>query len=113
MYFVLICYLDNLPLWGLVGEIVEVDGGENLYMYTHLHFDISKNGKQIITANLTSEGAVLVQEGAEVTFTYSVTWSDTQMSHTHRFEKYLDTSFYEHQVWINFFLVLINLISDY
>ena len=47
-------YLDDLPIWGIVGEID--DKGEEFYIWTHKKFEIGWNGDQIVDVNLTSEG---------------------------------------------------------
>eukprot|EP00955_Chlamydomonas_euryale_P040375 351669-Chlamydomonas_euryale.AAC.9 len=54
---------------------------------------------QIIHVNLTSEDAVPVAEGAELSFTYSVNWVPTSTPFHRRFERYLDYNFFEHKVW--------------
>jgi len=98
-------FLDDLPVWGIVGEEIENEGGQKaLYIFTHLHFDISRNNNQVIEANLTSENPVLIQEGAELSFTYSVSWSQTNIKFSDRFDRYLDRNFFEHQVhWFSLF----------
>ena len=86
-------------MWGIVGEEIENEGGQKaMYVFTHLHFDVSRNNNQVIGANLTSENPVLIQEGAELSFTYSVSWSQTNIKFSDRFDRYLDRNFYEHQV---------------
>jgi len=53
---------------------------------------------------LTSENPVLIQEGAELSFTYSVSWSQTNIKFSDRFDRYLDRNFFEHQVhWFSLF----------
>ena len=50
-------YIDDLPVWGIVGEVEEVDGGQKqYYIWTHKKFDIGYNGDQIVDINLTSDG---------------------------------------------------------
>ena len=44
-------YLDDLPIWGIVGEIDEK--GEDFYIWTHKKFEIGWNGDQIVDVNLT------------------------------------------------------------
>ena len=53
---------------------------------------------QIIQVNLTSDNAVLVTEGAALTFTYSVNWVPSSVPFQKRFQRYLDYSFFEHKV---------------
>lgn len=47
--------------------------------------------------NLTSDAPVLVEPGANLTFTYSVAWHPTTTPFARRFERYLDYSFFEHK----------------
>ena len=53
---------------------------------------------QIIQVNLTSEDLQPITPGSKVEFTYSVTWAETSIHFTRRFERYLDYNFFEHQV---------------
>ena len=63
-------YLDDLPIWGIVGEMDEKD----FYIWTHKKFEIGYNGQQIIDVNLTSEGRTKLQLGDSVSFSYEVVW---------------------------------------
>jgi transmembrane 9 superfamily protein 3 len=98
-------FLDDLPIWGMVGEKLEDASGENRYfLYTHKKFSISYNGDKVIEVNLTSENPVPVAKDAELEFTYSVSWNPTNVPFEHRFEKYLDFNFFEHQIhWFSIF----------
>jgi transmembrane 9 superfamily protein 3 len=92
-------YIDDLPIWGMVGEVVSEPGQEDkLYIYTHKKFVVTYNGDRVIEVNLTSENPVLLERGAKLDFTYSVTWYPTNIPFESRFEKYLDYNFFEHQV---------------
>ena len=53
---------------------------------------------QIIKVNLTSQDARPLTPGAKLDFTYSVRWVPTRIPFAKRFERYLDYSFFEHQV---------------
>jgi transmembrane 9 superfamily protein 3 len=99
-------FLDNLPVWGMVGEVVEGEGGkeETAYVYTHKKFVIAYNGNQIIEVNLTSENPEPIAAGTVLTFTYSVEWVKTNIAFETRFNKYLDYNFFEHQIhWFSIF----------
>lgn len=105
-------YLDELPLWGMVGEyMTAADNGkgdaaakEQGFIYTHREFSISYNGDQIIEVNLTSEKPVALVADVTVPFTYSVTWVKTDKSFAKRFDRYLDFNFFEHQIhWFSIF----------
>lgn len=62
-------YLDDLPIWGIVGEISKT--GDH-YIWTHKKFEIGYNGKQIVDVNLTSQAKVLLKPSTKLTFTYEV-----------------------------------------
>ncbi len=48
--------------------------------------------------NLTSENPSVLASGETLEFSYSVKWTPTATPFSRRFEKYLDYSFFEHQV---------------
>jgi len=98
-------FLDDLPIWGMVGEVVPEPGEpDKLYLYTHKKFVATYNGNQVIEVNLTSENPVLIERGAKLEFTYAVNWYETDISFEKRFDKYLDYNFFEHQIhWFSIF----------
>jgi transmembrane 9 superfamily protein 3 len=125
-------YIDDLPIWGMVGEIYDhpimkpndlttpttsdlsttADALESpfspkiykLYVYTRKKFSIAYNQHRIVEVNLTSEDPRLVEEGVTLDFNYDVTWIQTTKSFEKRFERYLDYSFFEHQIhWFSIF----------
>jgi len=98
-------FLDDLPIWGMVGEYFEEEGSPpKVFIYTHKKFVLSWNGDRVIEVNLTSENPTPVAEGASLEFTYSVTWVSTNIAFEERFKKYLDKSFFEHQIhWFSIF----------
>lgn len=55
-------------------------------------------GMQIIQVNLTSENPQPLKSGSALDFTFSVEWEATPIPFARRFERYLDYSFFEHQV---------------
>jgi transmembrane 9 superfamily protein 3 len=64
-------YLDDLPIWGIVGEIEEK--GQDFYIWTHKKFEIGWNGDKIVDVNLTSEGRTKLHLSTEkLEFTYEV-----------------------------------------
>eukprot|EP00013_Stygamoeba_regulata_P006305 CAMPEP_0177630598 /NCGR_PEP_ID=MMETSP0447-20121125/1296_1 /TAXON_ID=0 /ORGANISM="Stygamoeba regulata, Strain BSH-02190019" /LENGTH=583 /DNA_ID=CAMNT_0019132015 /DNA_START=146 /DNA_END=1897 /DNA_ORIENTATION=- len=97
-------FLDDLPLWGMVGDSM-ISGSETKhYLYTHRDLSLSYNGNRIISVNLTSEGPVLLEAGAKLVFTYKVTWTATSTDFDDRFDRYLDDQFFEHQIhWFSIF----------
>ena len=64
-------FLDDLPLWGMVGE------GQpgNPYVFTHSRLDIGYNADRVIEVNLTAENPVAVRSDAPIEFTYEVSRS--------------------------------------
>ena len=48
--------------------------------------------------NLTSDDLVPLKPSAELRFTYSVEWVETDIPFQRRFERYLDSKFFEHKV---------------
>lgn len=88
-------YLDDLPIWGVVGEIGE---GNEYYIFTHKKFEIGYNGKHIVDVNLTSENKVKLEQGAVISFTYEVSWKPSTVKFEDRFDKYLDPNFFQHRV---------------
>ncbi|CAD5123825.1 DgyrCDS12133 [Dimorphilus gyrociliatus] len=95
-------YIDDLPIWGIVGEID--DGGEGYYIWTHKKFDIGFNGKQIVDVNLTSESKTKLSPGVKLSFTYEIKWHKSNVQFKDRFDKYLDPNFFQHRIhWFSIF----------
>lgn len=93
-------YIDDLPIWGIVGEYVEQD--DSVWLWTHKKFDIGFNTNRIVDVNLTSEGKVKLHPGLTVKFSYEVSWKQSTVKFEDRFEKYLDPGFFQHRVCLNF-----------
>jgi len=107
-------FLDDLPIWGMVGELTAteaLEGADELrdtdgdaLVYTHKNFVLAYNGRRIIQVNLTSENPVPISIGASIEFSYSVSWVPTDISFYNRFDRYLDYDFFEHQIhWFSIF----------
>lgn len=102
-------FIDDLPIWGFVGEFVTPEKGEKgaedqVFIYTHRKFDINYDGEQVIQVNLTSENPVPLVAGSTVDFVYTVKWEPTDIKFSKRFERYLDYNFFEHQIhWFSIF----------
>ncbi|XP_031553580.1 transmembrane 9 superfamily member 3-like [Actinia tenebrosa] len=95
-------YIDDLPLWGIVGEIGE--NGEEYYVWTHKKLEIGHNGNKIVDVNLTSESKVKLTPNAKIVFTYEVRWKESNIEFSKRYEKYLDPSFFQHRIhWFSIF----------
>jgi len=104
-------FFDDLPIWGRVGDPGELPKGrgisksKDVYLYTHQNFTMSYNHDQVIEVTLRVEGVrVKIEPDMDVDFTYSVQWVETDESHLHRFDKYLEYNFFEHQIhWFSIF----------
>lgn len=109
-------FVDELPVWSAVG-IVGDDNASPMVL-THKHFEIGYNGNQIVEVSLTSENKKPLVEGSILEFTYEVTWRPTTTKFSERFDKYLDSSFFQHRIhWFSIFnsfmmvLFLVGLVS--
>lgn len=91
-------YLDDMPIWGMVGEIDNTVSPPAYKLYTHKRLDIGFNDKQVVDVNLTTDGRVDIRPGAEITYTYEVQWSKSEIDFSKRFDKYLDPNFFQHRV---------------
>ena len=113
-------FMDELPVWGFVGEFIDGDTGKavtasqgtvegdghngQVFIYTHKSFDIGYNNDQIISVNLTAENPKPLSAGSDLEFTYSVKWTPSAVKFGKRFERYLDYNFFEHQIhWFSIF----------
>lgn len=95
-------YIDDLPIWGIVGEIEE--GTSEFYVWTHKKFDIGYNGDRITDVNLTSEAKVKLATNVKIEFSYEVKWHSSKVKFDDRFDKYLDPSFFQHRIhWFSIF----------
>jgi transmembrane 9 superfamily protein 3 len=84
---------------------VDKESRYSVYVYTHKKLSIAYNDHHIVEVNLTSEDPRLVKEGAILDFRYDVKFiSSPEKSFEKRFERYLDYSFFEHQIhWFSIF----------
>jgi transmembrane 9 superfamily protein 3 len=112
-------YLDELPMWAMVGEVVanedvirEIEShtdrphgmADATYLYLHKNFTVLYNGDRVIEVNLASDEAAPIEAGKPLELTYSVKWVPTEREFATRFNRYLDNSFFEHQIhWFSLF----------
>jgi len=124
-------YLDDLPVWGMVGEMLpaadkfslkEKDDLERLdhmselddsqvadlhpYVYTTRNLIISYNKDQVVKVDLTSDPKSLkqVKEGVELEFSLHVQFEETTEEFHSRFDRYLDHEFFKHPIhWFSVF----------
>ena len=91
-------YIDDLPIWGIVGEMGEQDENAQHFLWTHKKFEIGYNGEQIVDVSLTSENKVKLADGIRVAFTYEVVWRESSVLFHDRYDKYLDPSFFQPRI---------------
>ncbi|KAL3690591.1 hypothetical protein R1sor_016900 [Riccia sorocarpa] len=98
-------FMDDLPLWGFVGESHNDKKDENrALLYTHKNFIVKYNGDQIIQVNLTQDNPQSVVPGRSLELTYAVKWTPVDTPFGRRFDAYLDYPFFEHQIhWFSIF----------
>ncbi|VBB25302.1 unnamed protein product [Acanthocheilonema viteae] len=97
-------YLDELPMYGMVGEIDSLTTPPNYRLFTHKKLEIGYNGNQIVDINVTSDVRVALAPGASISFTYEVVWKFSNIEFDKRFEKYLDPTFFQHRIhWFSIF----------
>ncbi|KAK9059597.1 hypothetical protein SSX86_020301 [Deinandra increscens subsp. villosa] len=98
-------FMDDLPFWGFVGELHTDKNSDSKHMlFTHKNITIQYNKDQIIHVNLTQENPQPLEAGKTLDMTYSVMWTETNITFAHRFDVYLDYHFFEHQIhWFSIF----------
>lgn len=124
-------YLDDLPVWGMVGEMLpkadqfsikEKDDLDRLdhmtdlsdteianlhpYVYTNRNLVISYNKDQIVKVDLTSDPKSLkeVKAGTALEFSLHVQFVETSEEFHSRFDRYLDHDFFKHPIhWFSVF----------
>ncbi|XP_012462961.1 transmembrane 9 superfamily member 1 [Gossypium raimondii] len=99
-------FMDDLPLWGFVGELHPDRNSDNSkhVLYTHKNIIIKFNKDQIIHVNLTQESPKPLEAGRIFDLTYSIKWIPTNVTFARRFDVYLDYPFFEHQIhWFSVF----------
>ena len=73
-------------------------------IYTHKNFEIGYNGDSIVSVNLIAENPKPLVPGTDLEFTYSASWTPSDVAFKRRFERYLDYNFFEHQIhWFSIF----------
>ncbi len=105
-------YLDDLPIWGVVGEMIPSASGSGSdkdlkpHVYTKRTLSIKYNKDRIVEVDLLSEPKSLVEVKAGVKLTFETTfmWEATTKEFHSRFEKYLDQPFFKHHIhWFSIF----------
>ena len=101
-------YIDDLPVWGLVGEMLpnSADSSGKLipHVYTHRELSFGYSGNQIVEVNMTAAAPVPVDSGEVLALTYAVHWTASSQPFVSRFRRYLDHGFFEHDIhWLSLF----------
>jgi Endomembrane protein 70 len=94
---------DDLPMKLFVGE---ASGEEKQYLYTHVDFDISYNGDQVIEASASPGNPVELVPGttATVRFTYAARWLRSDFPYKRRAEKYNPSKAHDKEIhWFSIF----------
>lgn len=109
-------YIDDLPIRGWVGLYNATT--KQAYLFTHRVFTIEVNKDRIVAVDLKSEDPIEVVSGQDggtknvpVEFKYSVQWVESDAKYEDRFDRYLDSDFFERKIhWfsiLNSFLMVI------
>ncbi len=77
-------FLDDLPSWAFVGrwEYASSHDPRSLHVFTHLGFDISYRGDQVVEVSTYTDPAATVGishvagGGLHIKMTYSVNWKE-------------------------------------
>lgn len=111
-------YIDDFPLWAMVGETEDDGKSINYYIWTHKKLEIGYNEDRIVDIILTPQHKQRLEINANITFSYEVIWHQSNIQFKDRFNKYLDASFFKHKIhWFSIFnsfmmvIFLIGLVS--
>ena len=78
-------FLDDLPIWGMVGEMGSQRSDPPL-IFTHSKLEIGYNGDRVIEVNLTSENPRPIQEKSALDFSYEIIWKPVTTKFENRFQ---------------------------
>lgn len=94
--------LDELPIWGYVGELetkamLEASNASRYYLFTHLDFSIAYNGPNVIEVNVSADPLQRVDlaqsSQRDIEFSYSVRWQSSDVALADRMNRYAQSSF--------------------
>ncbi|ORX51331.1 hypothetical protein DM01DRAFT_1324505 [Hesseltinella vesiculosa] len=98
-------FIDDLPIYAPLGETPETDTATGrMPLYRHKAFTIDYNKDRIVSVTLEQQDPVDLphQAALELDFTYSVSWQPTTATFEDRFDRLLETEFFEHKVhWLS------------
>jgi len=115
-YFELIA--DDLPLLGFIGEKEKLEdfqmshaAEEQYFLFTHLDLEFHHDDDfNIVEANVTADPRfrqeLTLGSATELSFTYSVTWKETDRHHSHRVEKYSMSGFRQKHIQIHWISIM-------
>jgi len=99
-------YIDDLPIWGIVGELDDdkASNKKTYHIWTHKKIEIGYNKDRIVEVNLVSENKELLEPNKKLEFSYEVKWTASEIEFKDRFDKYLDPTFFQHRIhWFSIF----------
>ncbi|KAI8086052.1 uncharacterized protein BX664DRAFT_281650 [Halteromyces radiatus] len=99
-------FIDDLPINAPIGiSNLDQDGTDVTYpLHLHKAFTVEYNDDRIISVSLDQQEPMNLNELStpELSFTYSVTWKPTSILFQDRFDRLLETKFFEHKVhWLS------------
>jgi len=123
-------FVDSLPVKGFIGEEisspVRFENGPaknqtSYFLFTHLEFSLGYNNDNVIAVNLTTDSRQRVElfpgQPAQVEFSYSAKWKETDMKYIDRMSLYATAALHDQSVdihWlsiVNSFVLVILLTS--
>eukprot|EP00894_Picocystis_sp_ML_P005388 jgi/Pico_ML_1/55905/g1519.t1 len=107
-------FYDDLPIWGFLGKVVPEQQGQiqtfKKFLFSHLHFELAYNRKNVIEINVSTDPLKTVDitqgSGQVVTFSYSAKWKETDVPYERRMEKYTKYSFLPKHLEIHWFSII-------
>eukprot|EP00727_Mastigamoeba_balamuthi_P010836 m51a1_g6375 Transmembrane 9 superfamily member 3 (579) ;mRNA; f:137850-140246 len=102
-------FYDDLPVWGTLGVTLRdpTTDVESPFIYTHRDFVIAYNNDRVVEVTLNSSSLRPLDPSQKLQFTYSVRWVKSTLPWSHRWDRYLDKAFFEHQIhWFSLFNAL-------
>lgn len=108
--------VDELPVYGFLGKVQEdEEGGEKavVRLFTHLHLDATFNGERVISVTARTDPAksVVLPAPTDVLaplradFTYSITWTESDVPFSKRMERYRRDTFLPQHLEVHWFAI--------
>eukprot|EP00904_Undaria_pinnatifida_P003732 jgi/Undpi1/1335/HiC_scaffold_11.g04727.m1 len=99
-------YVDDLPMYGPVGKMVELPSSieKEARVYLTQRYIIHYNENRIIRVVLEMDNLKALTPGDSLDFSFEVEWEVSDTPFDKRFDFYLDPKFFEHQIhWFSIF----------